>query len=120
QSHFGAVMPGPEQLLAVLDQFAQFGLPIESSEFSLNNDDRALQADFLRDYMIAVFSHPQVEGILLWGFWEGRHWRPQAALWNKDWTLRPHGQAWLDLVRRDWHTDARQVTDEAGRVTVRG
>lgn len=120
QSHFGAAVPPPTQLLAVLDQFAQFGLPIESTEFSLNSDDRELQADYLRDYMIAVFSHPKVEGIMLWGFWEGRHWRPEAAHWSRDWEIRPHGKVWLDLLTREWNTDVQLQTDESGTVTVRG
>jgi GH35 family endo-1,4-beta-xylanase len=120
QSHFGAVMPTPMQLIAVLDQFAQFGLPIESTEFSINNDDRQLQADYLRDYMMAVFSHPKVEGIMLWGFWEGRHWRPNAALWTKNWTMRPHAKVWLDLVTKQWRTDVTLTSDAAGSVRVRG
>lgn len=120
QSHFGAMVPPPTQLTAVLDRFAQFGLPIESTEFSINNDDRALQADFLRDYMIALFAHPKVEGIMHWGFWEARHWRPQAALWTRDWQLRPHGQVWVDLMERDWMTDESVTTDETGRASVRG
>lgn len=120
QSHFGAMVPPPAQLTAVLDQFAQFGLPIESTEFSINSDDRALQADYLRDYMIAVFAHPKVQGIMLWGFWEGRHWRPHAALWTQDWQLRPHGKVWADLLEKDWNTDQTLKTDADGVVRLRG
>lgn len=120
QSHFGAVMPPPSQLISVLDQFAQFGLPIESTEVSINNEDRELQADYLRDYMIAVFSHPKVEGIMLWGFWEGRHWRPNAALWTRDWKARPHAKVWLDLVTKQWWTNQTIGADASGNATVRG
>lgn len=120
QSHFAASMPPPTQLLSVLDQFATFGLPIQSTELSLDSDDRELQADYLRDYMIAMFSHPQVDGVMLWGFWEGRHWRPNAALWTKDWQPRPIANAWLDLVTRQWVTDETLVTDGSGLASVRG
>jgi endo-1,4-beta-xylanase len=120
QSHFGSDLPPPTQLLAVLDQLSQFGLPIESTEVSLNIEDRPLQADYLRDYMIAFFSHPNVNGIMLWGFWEGRHWRPQAALFNKDWSPRPAWKAWTDLVDRDWKTDVEVTTDQDGKATIRG
>jgi endo-1,4-beta-xylanase len=119
QSHFGAVMPPPAQLITVLDQFAQFGLPIESTEVSINNEDRELQADYLRDYMTAVFSHPKVDGIMLWGFWEGRHWRPNGALWTKNWTIRPVGKAWLDLVTKEWKTDTTIASDTSGNAGVR-
>ena len=54
------------------------------------------------------------------GFWEGAHWRPRAALWNGDWTIRPHGQAWLDLVTKEWWTNLDGVTDARGRFTARG
>ncbi|HEY7089536.1 MAG TPA: endo-1,4-beta-xylanase [Tepidisphaeraceae bacterium] len=120
QSHFGMVLTAPAQLLRVLDRFSEFGLPIESTEVSLNISDRALQADFMRDYMIAVFSHPNVHGIMLWGFWEGRHWRPEAALYDHNWNLRPHGQVWVDLVHKQWKTDLELKTDGSGRAQVRG
>ncbi len=120
QSHFGAMPPQPTQLTAVLDQFSQFGLPIESTEYSINTDDRELQADYMRDYMIAVFAHPQVQGIMLWGFWEGRHWRPQAALWTLDWQLRPHGKVWTDLLEKQWNTNLQLSTDGEGAARTRG
>jgi endo-1,4-beta-xylanase len=120
QSHFGMVITPPVQMLRVLDRFSEFGLPIESSEVSLNLNDRELQADFMRDYMTAVFSHPNVHGIMLWGFWEGRHWRPEAALYSSEWKLRPHGQVWIDLVHKQWKTDVTTNLDEGGRAGVRG
>jgi endo-1,4-beta-xylanase len=120
QSHFGSVLVPPTQLLAVLDRFSEFGLPIESTELSLNLDDRALQADFMRDYMIALFSHPNVSGVMLWGFWEGRHWRPQASLWDKDWKPRPVADAWINLVHKQWKTKAELATDAQGVAKTRG
>ena len=120
QSHFGSDLPPPEQLIAVLDQFSQLGLPIESTELSLNIEDRQLQADYMRDYLIAFFSHPNVNGIMLWGFWEGRHWRPQAALFARDWTPRPQWNTWRDLVQKQWKTDTDVTTDEQGVARVRG
>lgn len=120
QSHFAAALPPPSQVIAVLDQFTQLGLPIELTEISIALDEQQLQADYMRDFMIAVFSHPNVNGAMLWGFWEGRHWRPTAALWTRDWQLRPLGQAWLDLVHREWKTDAALQTDSTGTAAVRG
>ena len=56
------------QLLQTLDKFSDFGLPIELTELSLNMDDRQLQSDYLRDFMTVAFSHPNVKGVMLWGF----------------------------------------------------
>lgn len=120
QSHFAAALPAPTQVLKTLDRFSEFGLPIQLTEVSLNCDERELQADYLRDLLIAGFSHPNVLGIMLWGFWEKRHWRPQAALYNADWSVRPHGQTWLDLVHGQWKTDETPVSDAAGRAAISG
>ena len=120
QSHFGSVLTDPARILKVFDRFSDLGLPIESTELSINLDDRQLQADYMRDYMIAAFSHPNIHGIMLWGFWEKRHWRPQSALFAADWSVRPIGQAWMDLVQHEWKTDAVASTDVAGAATLRG
>jgi GH35 family endo-1,4-beta-xylanase len=120
QSHFAAALPSPLQLLQTLDRFSELGLPIELTELSLNLDDRDLQADYMRDFLIAAFSHKNVQGVMLWGFWEKRHWRPQGALWDANWNIRPHGQVWLDLVHRQWQSDEEKQTDADGRASIRG
>ena len=120
QSHFGNALTPPVRVLKILDRYAAFKLPIQITELDVDIPDERLQADYLRDFMIAAFSHPAVEGIFMWGFWEGRHWRPTAALYRRDWSIKPNGQAWLDLVQRQWTTDARGRTDSAGQFAARG
>ena len=80
----------------------------------------ALAYAVTRDFHLALFSHPAVEGIMTWGFWERTHWLPSAAMVRKDWTLKPNGQVWTDLVHKQWSTNAQDKTDEAGRCDVRG
>jgi endo-1,4-beta-xylanase len=120
QSHFGAVLTEPARILKVFDRFSEFGLPIESTEFTINVDDRKVQSDYMRDYMITAFSHPNVRGIMLWGFWEKRHWRPQSALFANDWAIRPAGKVWIDLVHHQWKTDEQVATDTTGSGVIRG
>ena len=55
-----------------------------------------------------------------WGFWEGRHWQPKAALYRKDWTEKPNGAAYRKLVQETWHTDESGVTDAGGKWNARG
>ena len=83
-------------------------------------DDEQLQADYLRDVMIIGFSHPAMEATVMWGFWEGKHWKPAAALWRKDWSIKPAGQAWLDLVFKQWWTDETGRTTADGTCNIRG
>jgi hypothetical protein len=55
----------------------------------------------------------------MWGFWEGRHWLPAAAMYRRDWTLKPNGQAWIDLVKKQWWTTANGQTDTLGQFRTR-
>jgi GH35 family endo-1,4-beta-xylanase len=120
QGHFGGSPPSPEQVLATFDQFGTLGVPIQISEFDIDTSDEELKLHYTRDFMTACFSHPAVNGVMMWGFWEGAHWRPRAALWSQDWSLRPHGQVWLDLVTKEWWTKAEGVTAADGKFSTRG
>lgn len=120
QGHFGQHLNSPEELLAIYDRFAKLGLPIKITELDVDHPDETLQAEYLRDFMIVSFSHPSINGILMWGFWESQHWRPNAALWRKDWSIKPAGEAWLDLVRNQWWTKHDGQTDTQGALSVRG
>jgi len=125
-SHFStATVTPPERIWEILDEFAEFGLPLVITEFDMAINDQhpeevQLQADFTRDFLIAVFSHPAVDSFLSWGFWARQHWKPEAAFYDKDWNLRPHGQAYMDLVFGEWWTNETLTTDEMGRAGVDG
>ncbi|MFN0066415.1 MAG: endo-1,4-beta-xylanase [Limisphaerales bacterium] len=120
QGHFGSFLPHPERLLGMLDRFAAFGLPIQATEFDINLRDEAAQADYTRDFTTALFSHPAVSGVLLWGFWEGQHWLPDAALFRRNWEPKPNAVAWSNLVLRTWWTRTNALSGPDGRATLRG
>ena len=119
QCHFSQILRAPDDCMAMLDRFAAFGYPLHASELDINLSDEAVQADYQRDIMTVLYSHPAVEKITLWGFWEGRHWLPEAALWRTDWTIKPNGLAWMDLVFRQWRTNAALKTDHDGATALR-
>lgn len=120
QCHYGGYLTPPARIIQVLDRFAAHGFVLQVTEFDVDLTDEQVQADYLRDFTTAVFSHPAVDTLQLWGFWERRHWRPNAALWRKDWSIKPAGQAWLDLLHRQWSTDETLRTDAEGRAATRG
>jgi GH35 family endo-1,4-beta-xylanase len=120
QCHFGESVIPPDRLLSGLDRFAKLGLPIAVTEFDINTTDEQLQADYTRDFMTALFSHRAVNSILMWGFWEGRHWLPDAALYRRDWSVKPNGKAWRDLVFKEWWTNADGKTGRDGAYRTRG
>ena len=121
QSHFTeGTLTGPEQVWAILDQYADLGLKMQVTEFDFATTDAQLQADFTRDFMTAIFAHEDMEDFIQWGFWEGAHWRPDAAMYDQDWNLKQNGQQYKDLVFDEWWTDVDKVTDLLGEATERG
>lgn len=120
QAHFGDNLVAPTDLLSIYDRFAALGIPIRITELDIDVADAQLQAEYFRDFLTASFSDPEINGILLWGFWEGQDWRPEAALYRKDWSVKPNGQVWKDLVLGKWWTSARGITAADGKYSVRG
>ena len=119
QCHFGTELTSPRNLLAELDRLQALGLALTVTEWDLNLYDEELQGAYTRDFLTLLFSHPAVEGVLIWGFWEGRHWCPNAALFRKDWSVKPNGEAWRHLVKEVWWTRAEGLTDAAGAYHLR-
>jgi GH35 family endo-1,4-beta-xylanase len=120
QGHFGSAVVPPERVLKALDRFAKFGLPIQITEFDMDTADRDLQARYMRDFLTACFSHESVIGVTQWGFWAGRHWLPNAALWDENWNLRPHGKVFQELTQKTWTTQKTGKTNNAGNLPFRG
>ena len=44
--------------------------------------DENRKAANLEKVMTLFFSHPAVEGVLLWGFWDGKIWHKENALFT--------------------------------------
>ncbi|MDD4736487.1 MAG: endo-1,4-beta-xylanase [Kiritimatiellae bacterium] len=110
----------PYWMLSRLDQLGSLGLPIWCSEFDIANVDDVVRARQLEIFYKAAFSHPAVEGILMWGFWASNHWRgADAAIVNGDWTLNAAGRKYEDLLD-DWTTRTNGTTDSAGTYAVSG
>jgi GH35 family endo-1,4-beta-xylanase len=122
QAHFhSSFLPSPVEMLANSDRFAKLVPALELTEFDMNtNGDEQLAADFTRDILITTFSHPAYTGMVMWGFWEGAHWKPKTALWRKDWSEKPAAKVWRGLVCGQWRTDVTLKTDAQGRAKLRG
>ena len=119
QGHFQDPPGSPVEALKVFDRFARFGLPIMVTEFDVNTKNEDRQAQFTEDLMTAAFSHPACSGFILWGFWEGAHWRPDAALFRKDWSEQPNLEVYRKLVLNTWWTDETGITNDNGEFSLR-
>lgn len=53
-----------------MDKLATSGLPLWITELNLRQADENIRADWFEDVLTAYFSHPAVDGVILWGFWD--------------------------------------------------
>ena len=119
-----------DYLKKALDSLAIFNLPIRVTEFNLPGmrsqygiqqfnsrtpmtpEQEELKAKEIVDFYRICFAHPAVEGILMWGFWEGANWIPASSMYKRDWTPLPAADAYRNLVFNEWWT---QESGTAGR-----
>lgn len=121
QGHFGEGLTDPERVWQILDQFySEFRLPIEVTEFDIDSRDTGAQAAYTRDLMTAWFAHPATSGFTMWGFWEGAHWKPNGAMYRRDWSPKPNLAVWTELTQKKFRTVQTLKTDKKGQVTLRG
>ena len=121
------------QLRNALDSLALFNLPVRITEFNMPGQnskfygnrtlvmtprEEELKAKEMVDYYRICFAHPAVEGILMWGFWEGNNWIPVSSLYNRDWSPTPAAKAYQDLLFREWWTKDSGITGKDGIYAV--
>ncbi len=121
QCHIGSQPTSILKIKEVLDTFSNaYGKRIKITEFDINPSvDEETQGKYLTDFLTMVFSHPAVDAFLMWGFWDGNHWKGNAPLFNLDWTLKPSGQAFIQKVFKDWWTNESGLTTADGSYVLR-
>ncbi len=122
QGHFSASPTSIELLYQILERFhTKFPeLKIRVTEFDVSTEDEEMQADYTRDFLTLLFSHPATVGVQCWGFWEAAHWRPIAAMYTTDWREKPNAVTWKEMTQNIWWNDFDGATDTAGRFSGRG
>lgn len=120
QAHLGSAVP-PAYVVEILNKFQDLGMDIEITEFTYENSNETVQANYVRDFLTAVFSHPSTSSMYLWGF--AKHEigdRQNSALCyeynasTQGYKLKPSGEAWMDLIYNRWWTDEEGSTNEHG------
>ncbi|HEY0374389.1 MAG TPA: endo-1,4-beta-xylanase [Amnibacterium sp.] len=145
QTHMHQGYRGEDAVLAVVDRFARFGLPIQMTETTLVsghlmppeiedlNDYRipawpstpegeARQADEIERHYRSLFGHPGVESITYWGFTDAGAWLgAPVGFVRADGSRKPSYDVLDRLVNGEWRAPAARLrTDGSGRVAVRG
>jgi len=113
-------------LINALDSLEVFKLPILITEFNmpgmrskykslqLTPEQEESKAKEIVDYYKICFAHPAVEGILMWGFWEGANWIPSSSMYKRDWSPTPAAEAYHNLIFKEWWTTESGVTGRDG------
>lgn len=116
QAHFFGPLPDNTVLWQRLDRLAAFKVPLLITEYdqAWKGMTEEQQGEALRRFVTLCFAHPAVHGIYLWGFWDGQHWRKDCGLWRQDWTIKPNGQAWVDLLTKTWTTTGEAAATADG------
>ena len=133
QGHLHAETFDRVKLKNALDSLAQFHLPIRITEFNIPGqrskyykdhnlvmtpEEEELKAKEIVDYYKICFAHPAVEGILMWGFWEGANWIRPSSLYKKDWSPTPAATAYHNLIYKEWWTSEKGLTNRKGEYSV--
>lgn len=122
QGHIWAedILSRPHVIKERLDKVATLNLPIWISEFDVADDDEQSCADKLELIYRTAYSHPAVEGIVMWVVWAGNSWRgPNAGIARRDWTLNEAGKRYEALMR-EWSTETSGDSNADGILAFRG
>jgi GH35 family endo-1,4-beta-xylanase len=134
QGHLHAETFDREALRRALDSLAVFKLPVRITEFNMPGqrskyyrekintmtpEEEELKSKELVDYYWICFAHPAVEGILMWGFWEGANWIPVSSLYRRDWTPTPAAEAYKNLIFKEWWTNVSGSAGKDGTFSTR-
>ncbi len=122
-----------DQLRNALDSLAKFNLPIRVTEFNMPGQrskflkntklemtpqEEEQKAKDIVDYYRICFAHPQVEGIIMWGFWAGANWIPASSLYRRDWSPTPAEGAYKNLIFNEWWTKVSGTANKKGNFST--
>lgn len=145
QTHMHQGYWGEEKMLAMVDRFARYGLPLHLTETTLLSGDlmppeivdlndyqipswpstpegEARQADEIERHYRSLVGHPAVEAINYWGITDDGAWLgAPGGLIRSDGTPKPSFDALKSLIKGEWWLPRTRLrTDAEGRVAVSG
>ncbi|MET1051732.1 MAG: endo-1,4-beta-xylanase [Mycetocola sp.] len=145
QTHMHQGYWGEEAMLAMVDRFARYGLPLHLTETTLLSGDlmppeivdlndyqvaswpstpegEARQADEVTRHYRSLVGHPAVQAINYWGITDDGAWLgAPGGLVRTDGTPKPSYDALRSLIKDEWWLPRTTVrTDADGRVPLSG
>jgi endo-1,4-beta-xylanase len=126
QCHFQNRPVIPALVKERLDKLAALGLLIKVTELDFGSEHGGLgmseekQAQYYKTFITSAFSHPAVNGILLWGFWDNRHWIRDGGIIDGKGRAKPAADTLYNLWHKTWTTNLQGVADKSGEIRFRG
>ncbi|GKV24030.1 hypothetical protein SLEP1_g33692 [Rubroshorea leprosula] len=118
EGHF--TVPNPPLMRAVLDKLTSLNLPIWLTEVDISNSlTQEMQATYLEQVLREGFSHPSVNGIMLWTALHPKGCY-QMCLTDDKFRNLPAGDV-VDKLLKEWYThEVNGQTDEHGSFSFSG
>lgn len=128
QSHMHGGVWSVERVWQVCEHFSKLGLPIHFTETTIVSGSRIggrwgettpegeeRQAQATEQFYTVLFSHPSVQAITWWDFSDNGAWMGAPAGWlRKDMSPKPVYERMMALIKGEWWTKAKGVTDANG------
>jgi len=74
----------------------------------------------MHGFLTIAFCPQAVTSFLFWGYWEKIHWLDDSPLFRDDWSLKPSGEKFIELVFNEWWTNEEGTTNVDGEINSRG
>lgn len=111
----------PETMYNVFEQFAAENFRIEITEYDYWGNFSASEAAEMTEELYRVaFSHPNVDSIMQWGFWDGQHWQNSGVMFDRNWNLKEAGAVYQNLVTDDWWTNTTELPEDQRMTDLNG
>ena len=113
-----------EDIKDKLDYMAELGLPIFVTEFDMKVESLGMtqlqQAEDYAKMMRIAFSHPAVEGFMLWGLYDKEIYHPGSGIYSENRVPKIAADSVHRLLKEVWITDINQSADVNKEYKLRG
>ncbi|MCV9386602.1 endo-1,4-beta-xylanase [Reichenbachiella ulvae] len=77
-----------EDMTTAINDLAKHGLPVYITELDIDGPGENTQLEKYKEIFPAIWEHPSVAGVTLWGYRQGTMWREDAYIMNSNGTER--------------------------------